>query len=446
MMRAKLFWQLLEECVTTEKDGGNSKFGGAKKAKFNGKCSNCGKVGHKVADCWEKEENKHKRPTGYKTANERARGNETGASAVDVGGPKIEFLLCGMTFPSDVGFLNDPNVWIADTAATIHMTPHRTGLTNIRKAKASDSITMGNGKEESALEIADIVGTICNRHGNEMATGKLSDVTVLPTGKYNLFSVTQMLKKGWELRGNDQKMTLAKGDSEISFDIQIPTPKGMLYAMYVKRHENREVGNALRDGGIVKMTFNEAHDKLGHMSNILTKATARQLGWHLTGAVRPCESCAKAKAKQKNVPKKSEHQVATANGQRIFLDISSVKMIENSDKTASRPFWRIMVDERTQLKFSDFFDTKDGMVEPTCEQLYRWMQNGKVVKYIRLDDAGENKALQARAQSEAWKLNIEFEFTGRDTPQRNHLAELGFAILANRGRAIMSRAHVPQDI
>ena len=307
--------------------------------------------------------------------------------------PKIEFLLCGMTFPSDVGFLNDPNVWIADTAATVHMTPHRTGLTNIRKAKASDSITMGNGKEESALEIADIVGTICDRHGNEIATGKLSDVTVLPTGKYNLFSVTQMLKKGWELRGNDQKMTLVKGDSEISFDIQIPTPKGMLFAMYVKRHENREVGNALRDGGIVKMTFNEAHDKLGHMSNILTKATARQLGWHLTGAVRPCESCAKAKAKQKNVPKKSEHQVATANGQRIFLDISSVKMIENSDKTASRPFWRIMVDERTQLKFSDFFDTKDGMVEPTCEQLYRWMRNGKVVKYIRLDDAGENKAL-----------------------------------------------------
>ena len=419
---------------------------GAKKAKFNGKCSNCGKVGHKAADCWEKEENKHKRPKGYKTANERSSGSETGASAVDGHGPKIEFLLCGMSFPNDVEFLNDPNVWIADTAATVHMTPHREGLTNVRKATVSDAITMGNGTAENALEIGDIIGTICDKHGNELGTGKLTDVTVLPTGKYNLFSVTQMLKKGWKLSGNDQALTLAKGDCEISFDIQIPTPKGKLFAMYVKRHENREVGNALRDGKTVRMNFNEAHDKLGHMSNTLTKATAKQLGWQLIGAIKPCESCAIAKAKQKNVPKKSEHQIATKNGERIFLDISSVKTMEKLDKTASRPFWRIMVDERTQLKFSDFFDTKDGMVEPTCEQLYRWMQNGKVVKYIRLDDAGENLALQARAHSEAWKLNIEFEFTGRDTPQRNHLAELGFAVLANRGRAIMVRAHVPKDI
>jgi hypothetical protein len=40
-------------------------------------------------------------------------------------------------------------------------------------------------------------------------------------------------------------------------------------------------------------------------------------------------------------------------------------------------------------------------------------------------------------------LDIEFEFTGRDTPQRNHLAELGFATLANRGRAILGRANIP---
>jgi hypothetical protein len=35
-----------------------------------------------------------------------------------------------------------------------------------------------------------------------------------------------------------------------------------------------------------------------------------------------------------------------------------------------------MVDERTQLKFSDFFDTKNGMVEETCEQLHCWKESG----------------------------------------------------------------------
>jgi hypothetical protein len=31
----------------------------------------------------------------------------------------------------------------------------------------------------------------------------------------------------------------------------------------------------------------------------------------------------------------------------------------------------------------------------------------------------------------------------RDTPQQNHLAELGFAALTNRGRAVMHYANVP---
>jgi hypothetical protein len=83
------------------------------------------------------------------------------------------------------------------------------------------------------------------------------------------------------------------------------------------------------------------------------------------------------------------------------------------------------------------------MVEPTYEQLHRWKDAGRAVKCIRLDNTGENKALQKRALSDAWKLDIEFKFTGRGTPQRNHLAELGFAILANRGRAILGRANIP---
>jgi hypothetical protein len=43
-------------------------------------------------------------------------------------------------------------------------------------------------------------------------------------------------------------------------------------------------------------------------------------------------------------------------------------------------------------------------------------------------------------------LPIKFEFTGRATPQRNHLAEVGFATLAARGRAIMSSARIPKEL
>jgi hypothetical protein len=65
------------------------------------------------------------------------------------------------------------------------------------------------------------------------------------------------------------------------------------------------------------------------------------------------------------------------------------------------------------------------------------------VSNVRLDNAGENKKLQKRAESCDW-FAINWEFTARDTPQQNHLAELGFAVLANRGKALMHMAHIPK--
>ena len=64
----------------------------------------CGKFGHKTVDCWDKEENKHKRPANYRTGSERA--NVTAESS----DRRVDFLLCGMTSPSNAELLNDPNV------------------------------------------------------------------------------------------------------------------------------------------------------------------------------------------------------------------------------------------------------------------------------------------------------------------------------------------------
>jgi hypothetical protein len=86
------------------------------------------------------------------------------------------------------------------------------------------------------------------------------------------------------------------------------------------------------------------------------------------------------------------------------------------------------------------------MVEPTCQLLNKWRQENVPVKCVCLDNAGENKLLKARTQSKDWKLTLTFEFTARDAPQQNHLTELGFASLANKGRALMARANVPLKV
>ena len=140
----------------------------------------------------------------------------------------------------------------------------------------------------------------------------------------------------------------------------------------------------------------------------------------------------------------TEHIKASKTDPRIHLDISTIKDPDGAELTKSN--WRILVDERTGMQFSDFFARKSDMIEPTCQKLYKWKQAGLGVKFIRLDNAGENKALQERADSADWKLNINWEYTARDTPQQNSLAELTFILLALQGRAMMVAAHVPEDV
>ena len=56
-----------------------------------------------------------------------------------------------------------------------------------------------------------------------------------------------------------------------------------------------------------------------------------------------------------------------------------------------------------------------------------------------MDNAGENKALQKRMKSHDWKelSEIECEFTARDTPQQNSLAERAIDTVMSRARAMM---------
>ena len=86
------------------------------------------------------------------------------------------------------------------------------------------------------------------------------------------------------------------------------------------------------------------------------------------------------------------------------------------------------------------------MVEPTCEKWVKWKQHGKAVKFVRMDNAGENKLLEKRCDSETWKLGIVFEYTARDTPQQNHLVEIGITTIGKRGRAMMIAANVPEEM
>jgi len=74
-----------------------------------------------------------------------------------------------------------------------------------------------------------------------------------------------------------------------------------------------------------------------------------------------------------------------------------IKKPMNIDVKLKQRNWCIMVDERTGLKYSSFHEKKSNMVEHVCRELHSWKQDGRPVKFIRCDDAEENKKLEKEA-------------------------------------------------
>ena len=117
-------------------------------------------------------------------------------------------------------------------------------------------------------------------------------------------------------------------------------------------------------------------------------------------------------------------------GHCLYLDLSkiTVKAGDGKQCNINQDNWQVMVCEAIGKKWSDFTETKVGMVERTCKQLQIFKTRGIGMQYIRLDPAGENMKLAKQACSSDWAAlqPINFKIASQDIPQHNNLAELAF--------------------
>ena len=259
-----------------------------------------------------------------------------------------------MEFPAIQSLLTDPNVWIADTGATTHMTPFRVGMVDVKKQHDEKGITMGNNKTEKVVEVGNLPGVLHDKNGNALNRVKMQDVCVVPSGGFNLFSITKMQMSGWKLEGDKQSIRLTKNGQEIIFDIKIQAPKGVIFAVYFER---TELGNAATSDKQIKMTIEQAHEKLGHIGEKAVIETAKKLGWKLTKTTMPkCAARAAGKAKQKNLPRneagEDDRERDDEKQLRAYLDMASIKK-KHDMPIPSKPQWRILVvHPKVQLKLS----------------------------------------------------------------------------------------------
>lgn len=360
----------------------------------------------------------------------------------------IEISAGKLDLPLSFETLRHPSIWLADTGASSHSTNNMLGATNVVAKGVSSLGPVGRATEFT--HTVDIPGQFMTKDGSLGLSTTLTEVGYNAKNNFNLCSLSRLLQNGWHItRGDDTMIAVSDMDGRtIVFDIVIKTQRGAIYATRFAR--DAEVSVASTDFG-AKMSIQRAHALLGHGDEESTRQTAKELGWKLTrGTLKPCEACAVAKAKKKNTVKESKSPKSTVPGEKIYTDISTVTVSrkDGSEFQINQKYWAIRVDEATQKKWSDFTTTKKAFSERSCEWTNQMKARGIPISCFRLDNAGENKKFEQRAQSSDWShlQPLEFEYTARDTPQHNSYAELAYPYLAGKGRAMMQAANIPDDI
>ena len=121
------------------------------------------------------------------------------------------------------------------------------------------------------------------------------------------------------------------------------------------------------------------------------KPTANYMELKLIGRLPPCEVCAKAKIRQRNVQKKKIKKMPTKPGYRVFIDISSLKQVSRG----GNKHWLIMVDEFSDYTHSFFLKKKSDQIKILPMWIKGIAKKHRIeIKRIRLDNSGEIKSLQ----------------------------------------------------
>ena len=327
------------------------------------------------------------------------------------------------------------DIFLGDSAATGHMTNNRTGVYELTPIKGS--VMIENGDSISCTHKGKL-DVICRHRDGSMAR-ETWEVKIVPQLNHDLFSFTKAMKEGWQINGRWKEgglmIELFKTTrASMEFDRMIPS--GSSWLMGIKTQ--RLVGQAhavIEPGKSIPMW--KFHQMTGHTGEHLLRTTAENMGIKLTEKLEPCEICAQAKIRQANIPKKKEKLVPSRPGYRLFIDISSFK----HDSMGGKRHWLIAVDEFSDCSHRFFLKRKSDQIV----MIPIWIKGLKAkygidVKYIRLDNSGENKCLQKECEKQ--NLGIIFEFTA---PQQNSVVERKIPTLMGRSRAMMIEACFSQQ-
>ena len=315
------------------------------------------------------------------------------------------------------------------------MTSNRMGVYNLVSTKGL--VMIGNGKSISSAHKGQL-DVIC-KHKDGSIARETWDVKIVPELNHDLFSFTKAMKDGWQMNGRWKEgglmIQLFKTTrASMKFDRMILSGSSWLMGIRVQRVFD-QAHAAMEPGKIIFIS--KFHEMTRHTGEHLLRPTANYMKLKLIGRLPPCEVCAKAKIRQRNIAKKKIRKLPTRPGYRVFMDIFSFKQVSRGGNR----HWLIVVDEFSDCTHSFFLKRKSDQIQIMLIWIRSLSKKHNIeIKRIRLDNIGENRSLQK--ECDKTNLGITFEFTAPGTPQQNSVADRRIPALMGRARAMLIQAGI----
>ena len=171
---------------------------------------------------------------------------------------------------------------------------------------------IGNGKSISCTHKGKLdvihkgkLDVICKHKDGSIARETL-DVKIVLELNHDLFSFTKAMKDGWQMNGRWKEgglmIELFKTTrGSMKFDRMTLSGSSWLMGIRVQRVFDQAHG-AMEPGKTIFIS--KFHEMTGHTGEHLLRPTANNMKLKLIGRLPPCEVSAKAKIRQRNIPKK----------------------------------------------------------------------------------------------------------------------------------------------
>ncbi|HEY0433295.1 MAG TPA: reverse transcriptase domain-containing protein [Chitinophagaceae bacterium] len=390
--------------------------------KFEGKCHNCGRTGHKQADCWKKD---------------KIRGESAGHSKF-----RSFVAIAAETEPVAFKATELEGDWCVDSGTTQHLTSRREWFTEYKPLETPKYIYLADSRSIKAEGVGTVKLTLKNGKKEEVY---FKEVLYVPELHGNLFSVTKAVSRGCRVLFEKHRCVIKKGNTKIIakrvnnlYHIS-PIEDKANKARTAKRSENE--GKSVETAKIATDDIYLWHERLGHpgagnMKRMIS-GTVRGLEKIKAGPDISCEAC--IRGKQSREPFKAKTSTNSRASNKLDLIHSDVCGPMKNTSNGGARYFLTFIDDHTRKTQVYFLKRKSEVIEKFKE--FRAIienQSGTTIKELRSDNGTEYVSKEFEAYLK--KSGIRHQLTVPYTLEQNGVAERANRTIVEKARTMLTSA------